>query len=252
MRRLAPGGPAVGRRRGGSGRCGRERSRPRSREGPREQARRPPVPASEQAHQRGQQQRAHDRRVDRNRERGAEAGLFDEGVARRDQRAERHAQQQSGGRHDRAGALEAVGDRLAIARAAPAFLRDPRQEKDPVVGCEAERQREYEHERGGLERVRARVAEQSLEGPVLEDDDHHAERRSDRERAHEQRLHREHDRARHQEHRDDRRDHDDREGQRQPCAEAVLEVDERGAFAAHERRRRSGQRPDPSHERLTR
>ena len=109
--------------------------------------------------------------------------------------------------------------------AAVARLLDPRQQEDAVVGREPERDREQQQRLRRLEPALARVAEQALEAPVLEDQHEDSERRAEAEQVHHQLLDRQHHRAGHQEQHDDRDHGDDREHERQVLDEAVLEVD---------------------------
>ena len=83
-----------------------------------------------------------------------------------------------GGGDDRAGALDADGDRLAIAAPAVARLLDAPEQEDAVVGREREHERGGDEEVGRLDAAVAGVAEQALEAAVLEDEREDAERAS--------------------------------------------------------------------------
>ena len=195
--------------------------------------RRPPVPFAEQPHQRGDQQRPDDRRVDQHGDRRPDPELLDEDDLGGGEGPDRDREQDRRGGHDPAGALEPDRDGLAIVVASVARLLDSRQQEDAVVGREPEDDREQQQRLGRLEPALARVAEQVLEPPVLEDQHQDPEGGAEPERVHQHLLQRQDHRAGHQEE-DDEGDHDDdRQHLRQVVAEARLQVEEVGGEAGH-------------------
>ena len=117
-------------------------------------------------------------------------------------------------------------------------LLDPRQQKDPVVGRERERDDEQQDRLRRLEGALARVAEEPLEAPVLEDQDEQAEGGAEGEQVHHERLERQHDRAGYEEEQNEGGRSEDRERDRQVRLEARLLVEEAGRGASDEHRTR--------------
>ena len=130
---------------------------------PPQAGRRPPVPLAEQRHQARHEQGADDRRVDHDGEAGPHPELLDEDDVGRGERAYRHAEEQRCGGHDPAGALEPEGHRLRVRQPRVVVLLDPRQQEDPVVGRERERDHEQQDRLRRLEGALARVAQEPLE-----------------------------------------------------------------------------------------
>ena len=85
--------------------------------------------------------------------------------------------------------------------------------------------REQQDRLGGVERPGAVVVEQSLEVPVLEDQDEDPEHRAQVQRVHHDSFERQHDRAGHEEQDDERGGDHDGERDREVSAEAVLEIE---------------------------
>ena len=100
-------------------------------------------------------------------------------------------------------------DRLVVGQPAVVQLLDPGQQEDLVVHRqpEAERQQQSTGMRG-LDPADRGEAEQAAQVAVLEDPDHHAERRPERGHVHQQRLQRHQHRAGHQEQQHERGQHD--------------------------------------------
>src|SRR5436190_3534703 len=130
----------------------------------------PPVPLSEELHQRRHEKRADDARVDQHSERRSQPVLLDEDDLRGDEGADRDGEEEGSGGDDAPRALEPDRDGFRVGGPAIASFLDPREQEDPVVGGESERDREQEQRHRLLERALARVAEEPLEAPVLEDE----------------------------------------------------------------------------------
>ncbi len=96
-------------------------------------------------------------------------------ISRGREGADRDREQQRRGGDDPAGPLEPDRDALGVARPGVARLLDPREQEDPVVGGEAERDREQQDRHRLFERALAAVVEQALEAAVLEDEDEEPE-----------------------------------------------------------------------------
>src|SRR5437899_10128109 len=109
---------------------------------PAQRRRRPPVPVTEQRHQARHEQRPDERGVDRNGHRDPEPQLLDDQNPRRDEGADRDAEEERGGGDDAPGSLEAERHRLAVREPRVVRLLDAREQEDAVVGREAERDRE--------------------------------------------------------------------------------------------------------------
>ena len=91
--------------------------------------------------------------------------------------------------------LEPERDGLAVREPRVVGLLEPGEEEDPVVGREAERDREQQHGLSQLERSLAAVVEEPLEAAVLEDEDEMPNLRRGRARSLQQRLRRQDERA---------------------------------------------------------
>jgi hypothetical protein len=88
---------------------------------------------------------------------------------RRRERADRDREQQCGRSDQPAGALESDRDRRRVGGSGVSRLLDPREQQDPVIGRQAEPDREQEDRLGRVERALASVGEEPLQVSVLED-----------------------------------------------------------------------------------
>ena len=130
-----------------------------------------------------------------------------------------------------------AGDGLDVVAGPVPDLLHPRQQEDLVVHRQPEQDAEQDHRLGRLDEPERLEAERRRQVAVLEDPDQRAEAGHDRQRVHDQRLGRQHDRAQQDEQHEVGRDDDE---QRRP-----REVG-RGPGRRRRRRPRRRHRPGPS------
>ena len=193
---------------------------------PLEPARQVPVPVAEQFHGGRHDDRPHHGRVDEDGDREAEAHLLEHDHLARGHAAE-HADHDRGRAGDDAGgAADAVAHGLARVAGLVVALLDAAEQEHLVVHREAEEQGE-EHERHpGLDALHLGEAQETGADALLEDQHQQPVGGADAQEVHEDRLHRDDDRAEghQQEHEAQAEDHQQHD--RQPGVEEAEVVDD--------------------------